>query len=372
MTIKKTVIVGFGGHARSWLRQIRANDDFELIGIVDTNTEMLENISKIIPELDEDQGYISIEDACLYGEKPDLAIVATPIPTHHAIVQEVMDLGINVICEKNLASNIYQGRQMLQAAIDHPELCTATGTQNRFRTGFWAAQQYLNLPENESLIGKLGLIKWYDNGYRGEKRWGWRRMLPEIYAEDQCVHWFDSLRAITGMDVIQVKADTLKPRYSSWYGSSTIMANCALAKPEDWNHRKEWVWAHLFGDWQLGGPPSHSFKFFGNKGQFSIEVWGLQILHYPDMRNRTKVEEDGYLPIDAGPVCGIEGKDGQAIILEQMGRGIDSGGKKQPDTNFKEAFKSFAVAMGAIQSSRSGQTIWVPDYWKDISELEKE
>lgn len=360
---KKVAIVGFGGHARSWFRTVSTNPDFELVAIVDTDTELLENVHKLTG-LDDDQGYTSIEDACRYGEKPDLAIIVTPIYTHHSLVREALALDINVICEKNLASTIQQGKQMVQAALDKPHLVTAVGLQNRFTSAFWTAQQFLADPACP--IGKLGVIKWYDNGYRGETRWGWRRWLQEIYAEDQCVHWFDSLRAITGMDIVQVKADTFMPRYSSWHGSSTIMANLALAKPGDIDHRHEWVWAHLFGDWQLGGPPSTSFQFFGEKGQFDIDHrFGLKVLTYPDPNNRTIVEEDAYLPADAGPVRGSK-YAGQPVILDQVGKGIDSGGKIQPDTCFKEAFKSFAVAMAAIKSSHSGQSISVPSLWADM------
>jgi hypothetical protein len=54
------------------------------------------------------------------------------------------------------------------------------------------------------------------------------------------------------------------------------------------------------------------------------------------------------------------------IILEQMGLGIESKAKRQPGTNFLEAFRTFACTQAAIESSRTGKTIWVPDYWKDI------
>ncbi len=324
---------------------------------------MLENLHSLVPELDDDQGYISIEDACQYGQKPDLAIIVTPIPTHHSIVREALELDLNVICEKNLASTLEQGRQMLQASLDKPHLCTATGFQNRFTSSFWTAQTYLTSPDCS--IGKLGMIKWYDNGYRGESRWGWRRHLPEIYAEDQAPHWYDSLRSITGMDIVSVKADTFMPRYSKWHGSSTIMANLALATHENYKHRHEWVWCQLFGDWQLGGVPGHHFRFYGDKGQFGIETWGLSLGLYPDPKNRTKVEEDAYLPIDAGPVRGSK-YAGQPVILDQMGKGIDSKGRIQPDTCFKEAFKSFSVAMSAIKSSHTGKAVWVPDCWADF------
>nr|MDO8109487.1 Gfo/Idh/MocA family oxidoreductase [Candidatus Sigynarchaeota archaeon] len=365
MDKKKIVIVGLGGMGRGWLGEIKKHPDYQLIGIVDTDTELLENIAKPTG-LSEDKGYISIEDAVRYGEKPDVAVISTPINTHHSIVREALGLGINVICEKNMAETIQQGRQMLQASLDHPELCTAVGTQNRFTPGFWSAKQFFKSPECEEKFGKLGVIKWYDNGYRGETRWGWRRHLMEIYAMDQAPHWYDSLRCITGMDIVQVKADCFMPRYSQWHGSSTIMANLALAAPDDYKHRHNWVWCQLFGDWQLGGPSSSSFQFFGEKGQFAIEDQALHLKLYKDPTNRTiSIEEDAYLPIDAGPIRGTP-YERQGVILEQMSKGIDSAGKTQPDTCFKEAFKSFAVSMAAIESSHTGQAIWVPKYWEDF------
>jgi hypothetical protein len=32
----------------------------------------------------------------------------------------------------------------------------------------------------------------------------------------------------------------------------------------------------------------------------------------------------------------------------------------------KEAFKSFAVTMACLESSRTGRSVWVPAYWKDM------
>lgn len=364
MAKKKVVIIGFGQHARgSWFNALRAHPDYEIMGIIDTDTEMLENIGHISDTLKDIATDTAIEDFVRYSGKPDLCIIATPIYSHHSLVREVLGQGINVICEKNLASTLQEGRQMVQAALDHPDLCTATGFQNRFNPGFWTAKQYL--AQADPSIGPLGFIKWMDFGYRGETRWGWRRFLPNIYPEDQAPHWYDVIRWITGMDIVQVKADTFMPRYSDWHGASTICANLALAKPGEYRHRHKWVWCQLFGDWQLGGPPHSSFEFFGKKGQFAIGNIGLELKLYPDMSNRTKFEEDGYLPIDAGPIRGTT-YSGQLVILEQMSKAIDSKGKIQPDTNFVEAFKSFAVSMAAIQSSHTGQAVWVPDAWSDF------
>ncbi len=80
----------------------------------------------------------------------------------------------------------------------------------------------------------------------------------------------------------------------------------------------------------------------------------------------TKYEEDGYMPQKDIEHMGVP-YEGQQIILEQVKRSIDSGGKDQPQNNFKDVFKSFAATMGAIESSRTGKSIWVPDYWKDMN-----
>lgn len=360
----KVAIIGLGSQSGGWVRNVRKHPDFEITGIVDTDTELLENIPRLVPELEEDDAYMSIDDMVMFGEKPDMAIVITPIYTHHALVQEVMDHDIHVICEKNLASTIYQGRQMLQTALDKPHLATAIGTQYRYFTKNWTARKFFT-QEGENNIGDLAFMRWESAGNWGEKRRGWRRWLQEIYLEDMCTHWFDLMRYITGMDIVQVKCDTFIPKYSKWVGSSTAFVNCALAKPEDYKNRHNWVWAQLYGDWQKRGPGHDKFEFFCEKGDATINNdWGLALRIYNDEEGHS-FEEDGYLPQGDIMDLGTNYTD-QAIILEMMKRSMDSNGEYQPDTNFRNGFKSFAVSMGAIESSRTGNAVFVPKYWEGM------
>ncbi|MHA1731854.1 MAG: Gfo/Idh/MocA family protein [Promethearchaeota archaeon] len=368
---KKTIIItGFGGIGHSWLNAIKKHSDWELIGIIDTNTELLENIPEMDIGLDEDQTYISIDHAVQFGEKPDCVVIGTPIYTHHVLVKETMDHGINVICEKNLASTIYQGRQMLELALKHPEISTATGFNYRYNTRWWTAKQFFATGEADRTLGKLGFIRWASAGNWGESRTGWRRWIQEIYVEDMATHWFDLLRWITGRDIVQVKADTFIPNYSEWQGSSTLFANLALALPDPdsptgYEPRHDWVWCQIYGDWQRRGPGFESFELFGGKGQAVLHgAWGVELKLYLDKTGR-KWEEDGYMPQMDVMNLGTDYL-GQEIILEMMKRSIDSGGKEQPDNNFVDAFKSFAVSMGAIESSRTGNVVWIPDYWKGM------
>ncbi|MHA1717694.1 MAG: Gfo/Idh/MocA family protein [Promethearchaeota archaeon] len=361
-----TVIIGMGGHATSWRRQVNEHPAFELTGIVDTDTELLDNMHLF--GLEEDDGFVSIDDYVMDKGVPDVAIICTPIYTHHVLVKETMDHGINVICEKNMASTIYQGKQMVQCAIDNPKLTTAVGHQYRYWMHNWLAKCFV---QEYNDLGQLGYIRCSSAGNWGEKRRGWRRWLQEVYLEDMAPHHFDLIRYITGLDIVQVKADTFIPKFSPWQGSSTVFASLAIAHPDDYNHRHNWIWAEYYGDWQARGPSRNFFDFYFEKGQFSISGSWLEIKRYLDEDGR-KWEDDGFLSIDAGN-DGVEhmgtNYTGQGIILEQVKRSIESGGKNQPLNNFKDIFKSFAVSMGAIESSRTGKAVWIPDYWKDIPEL---
>jgi len=363
---KKAIIIGLGGQGRGWARSIEKHPGWELIGVVDTDTEMLSNAEKLGVGIDEDQAYISIEDAVQYGEKPDLAIIATPINTHHGLVREVMDSGINVICEKNMADSLIKGKQMVQYAIDHPELCTAMGTQYRYGVPRWTAKCFFEeMVGTNKQMGDLTYLDWADYSYRGEKRWGWRRFLNEIYLEDMSVHWFDCCRYVTGMEFTQVQASSFILRGSEWYGSTTVVVNAGLAKPENFHDRHKWAWFHFAGDWGLCAPSNQRFNFYYTKGSSKMSEWGMETLQETDPRKPRVFEEDGYLPVKDVERMGTNYTD-QLVILEQMSRGIDSGGAKQRGTNFKEGFKSFAVSQAAIESSFTGKAVWVPDSWKHL------
>ena len=184
--------------------------------------------------------------------------------------------------------------------------------------------------------------------------------------EDQAVHFFDLIRFITQKDIVQVKADVFIPNSSTWQGSSTTLANLGIAAPEDYNHRREWVWGEYYSDWQRMGPPDFLWEFSGKSGRFVIDGnWGLKTWLYTN-EDGSKWEEDGYM-IDNDVANMGTNYDGQMVILEQMKRSIDSKGKEQPMTNFKEAFKSFAVTMGCLESSRTGKSVWIPKYWEDLA-----
>lgn len=60
-TKKTVVIVGYGGQGKYWHKSIEEHEDWELIGIIDTDTEMLDNVNAVTGgKLDDDMGYAGL------------------------------------------------------------------------------------------------------------------------------------------------------------------------------------------------------------------------------------------------------------------------------------------------------------------------
>ncbi len=57
-----------------------------------------------------------------------------------------------------------------------------------------------------------------------------------------------------------------------------------------------------------------------------------------------------------------ENHNDQMYILDELAECIESKGVRQPQTHFAEGFKSFVVSQGAMESSRTGKTVWLPKY----------
>ena len=165
------VIVGCGGHARSWLSYIKINPHWKLVGIIDTDTEKL--MHPDLWDVPEECAYPSIEEAVKFSDEPiDAVLLTTPIPTHHLLAINAMELGLNVICEKSMAETLEEGQKMVKVAQNHPDLCTVMGTQYRFRPMWWTLKTLLQ--DQEGPIGKVAEIKATSLAKQGNQRSGWR------------------------------------------------------------------------------------------------------------------------------------------------------------------------------------------------------
>ncbi|MFX0100713.1 MAG: Gfo/Idh/MocA family oxidoreductase, partial [Candidatus Hodarchaeota archaeon] len=266
------IIVGMGGHAASsWLHRINEHPEWNLVGIVDTDTEKLLHVEKWgVPE---DCAYPNIEAAVKWGdEKIDLALITSPIPTHHVLATEAMELGLNVIVEKNMALTIEQGQDLVKLARKNPELSTSLGTQYPFRPKWYTLREMFK--SGKSPIGKLSLVRMRSSAYSGDMRTHWRAWLGDIFPDDMMVHHVSILRYATAMEIIKVSAQVFRPAWSTWLGSSTVLMNMVMAPPGKEIEKDEWINAQYYGDWQGTGLKSgweDNYEFYGPRGSIRFE-----------------------------------------------------------------------------------------------------
>ncbi len=415
----KVMIVGSGGHAvNHWLPQMNIHGGFKPVAVVDINPEVLENAGKTWG-IDADAVAFSMEEILAMGLKPDIALICTPIETHHALAIEAMRNGLHVICEKNLAHSMQAGIEMTRCALENPGLATVVGHQYPYwRPANWAIRKAIG-------TGKLGDLDSIQCNFNSSGYWtparpnrsGWRRFLDHDYLEDWAVHTIDLFRYFTAMDAIQVSADLWRPKWSLRYGTTSINVRMLMASPDEYEGKevlacsaetdrarrlcengkipKEWVHAQYVGHAETMGllDKGEHWMIQGTKGSVEYMEGGYTKDKPPALRMITREEEAETTVKDGGPVqqfkwsesnlqpypmdleCGpaAQWKGNNAddefanncFILEEVKQCIESHGKVKPLRCFENCIKTFAITMAAIDSSQhGGKPIFLPDLWE--------
>lgn len=416
----KVLVVGSGGHAvNHWLGQMNIHGEFKPVGVVDIDTELLDRAGKIWG-IDDDAVATTIDEAMELGIKADVALIATPIETHHALVIEAMRNGLHVICEKNMAHSMQAGLEMTRCALDHPELATVVGHQYPYwRRSNWAIRKAIGTGQ----LGQLDAIQCNFNGSgywnpRNPTRNGWRRFLDHDYLEDWAVHTLDLFRYFTAMDAVTISADLWRPHWSRRYGTTSINIRMNMAASREyegdvplacssetdrarrlWKEGKmpdTWVHAQYVGHAEGMGmfDRGEHWMVQGSRGSLEYMEGGYQrtkppvlrmITHDldPAMMKATKPlpkmdlewKESNLEPypmdLECGPAAQWKGNnmedefENNCFILEEVKQCIESGGKIKPLRCFENCIKTFAITMGAIESThRGGASIFLPDMWE--------
>lgn len=418
--VYKILVVGSGGHAiNHWRSQINIHGDFQVSGVVDTDTMLLENAPKIWG-IDDDAVAVSIDEAMQTGIKADIALIATPINTHHALAIEAMRNNLHVMCEKNMAQSMQAAIEMTRFALENPKLATVVGHQYPYwRQSNWAIRKAIG-------TGQLGQLDSIQCNFNACNNWnpgvptrnGWRRFLDHDYLEDWAIHTLDLFRYYTAMDPVVLSADLWKPSWSRKYGTSSINIRMKMASPSEyegdrplicseetnrarrlWKNGKtpnSWVHAQYVGHSEGMGSFEHGEHWMiqGNRGSIEYMEGGYHkekppelrmITHDYDIAN-TKFDpkktpktlnwkETNLKPYPTDLECGSAAQwkgnntenefDNNCFILEEMKQCIESDGKIKPIRCFENCIKTFAIAMAAIESSnRGGESIFLPDMWE--------
>lgn len=413
------LVVGSGGHALNhWRSQLNVHGEFKPSGVVDTNPEVLEH-ARVLWGVDDDAVGTTIDEVLEAGVHADVALICTPIESHHALAIEAMRNGMHVICEKNMAHSMQAAVEMAKCALEHPRLATVVGHQYPYwRRSNWAMRKAIG-------TGVLGRLDSIQCSFNGSGYWnpavptrsGWRRFLDHDYLEDWAVHTLDLFRYFTAMDAIVVSADLWRPGWSRRYGTTSINIRMLLADPSEYDGaeplrggpgteeaRRAWQNGKVPSTWVRGQYTGHAetmgmvehgehWMIQGHRGSMEYMEGGYRKNEQPVLRVITHdmpVEEGklrpatGHVPswsesslqpypcdLECGPAAQwhgdntVEEWDNNCFILEQLKQCIESDGRIKPLRCFENCIKTLAIVTGAIESSaRGGQPVFLPDRWE--------
>ena len=128
MTEKTTVgVIGLGlgqAHLKGYLK----NDDVEVIGLSDLNSEL---VNRTATTNNVPHAFTSYQD--LLDMNPDIVSICLPNFLHAPVTIDALNAGINVLCEKPMALNASQAQEMGFAAKNNDRYLMIS-LNNRFRT----------------------------------------------------------------------------------------------------------------------------------------------------------------------------------------------------------------------------------------------
>ncbi len=107
----RAAVIGLGAMGRHHARVLSELANVELVAVADVSQAQVDEISRAhnVP------GFTDI-DAMLEGQQLDMVSIVVPTSLHHEVSIKAMRLGINVLCEKPIASTVQLAHEMIQVS----------------------------------------------------------------------------------------------------------------------------------------------------------------------------------------------------------------------------------------------------------------
>lgn len=148
----RAAVIGIKGRGTAHINGLHRIDGVKVVAICDVDRHVLAREAKKFE--DRGEAVDSVVDLRHLMDRDDIDVIATATPNHwHALITIwACQTGKDVYVEKPVSHNVWEGRQMVNAARAHNRI-VQTGTQSRSSQGMREAIEWLHAS------GELGAIK---------------------------------------------------------------------------------------------------------------------------------------------------------------------------------------------------------------------
>lgn len=335
----RVVQVGLGAFGRGWLPIVRAAEDVELVGVVDTSASARAWAA--------DEHGVG-PDACLAslaeaaaGLEFAAVLVVTPPETHRAVAEEALAAGKHVLVEKPLATSMVDARALVATAESAGR--TLMVSQNyRFRQPARAVREVIR-------SGAIGNILAVEIACRRDTRsqfppGDFRYRMRHPFVLDMAIHHVDLLRGVTGQNVGRLWARSWRVPDSPYAHDPAVAAMLELEGGVTATYRGNWA-AHgeqtsWNGAWTILGERGHLVWRGGETdaldGEVVVQSWG---------------EEP-----EAHPLPALAAVD-RAGSLTAFRDAVETG--REPETSGRDNLRSLAIVLAMVESIERGAMVEV-------------
>lgn len=337
----RALLVGAGGMGKAWGRNLRDHGATTVAGWVDLRPNAAAAAAEEIGVQPEYVGTDLVH--AIEALSPDFVVDVTAPSGHCEVTTTALGMGLPVIGEKPMATNLGEAKRMVKASEDAGKLYMVS--QSRRYDG--RLQAYRRLIEAN--LGALGILN--SDFYIGAHFGGFRDEMEHVLLVDMAIHTFDAARYLSQSDPVSVYAEEFNPSWSWYQGDACATCLFEMTDGLRYTYRGSWCaegspssWE---GDWRAVGVNGTAlWDGHGDpNGQIVVEPGGFH----------SKVEDisEESLPIRSG-IAGSLDEFLDALEAESI-----------PNGECHDNIKSFAMVCAAVESARRRQRVEIAELLND-------
>ncbi len=161
----RSAIIGLGDISFVHLDAILSDPENQLAAACDLNEELRSRVPEGTP-------FFTDYREMVLKIRPDVVHVCLPHYLHYPVTKDLVEMGVDVFCEKPVALNIAQAEQFAALEEAHPERKICICLQNRMNETTEALKAIIDSGEYGAVTGVRGIVPWYRNPeYYSLKPW---------------------------------------------------------------------------------------------------------------------------------------------------------------------------------------------------------
>jgi predicted dehydrogenase len=336
----RIVLCGLGVWGRNWFENIIKNKDYELVGVVESNTDTLNKV-KASSRLDDNQCFTDITQA-IESIKPDAVAVVVSPDKHGEIIRVAIEKNVHILSEKPLAKDISEAREFMALHRRHPNVRFIVNQNYRGRNCIATMRKLIE----DGVIGEVGYFIY--NHQQTVKIPGYRLEMPSPVLDDMIIHHFDMMRFLTNQDFEEIYAKEESVKWSWFKGKPIVYLNVNMTNSVSGIYCGSWASEGKIGGW------NGNIQVFGSEGCIELTDDARVILH-----EKHNVNEDllgTYQPGQEVKQFSIEYSELQ-YTLENFKNALTRNLKCE--TDIEDNIRSFVAVLAAKESIAQNRPITI-------------